>query len=137
MPDKIAVRTVSDYLARAEPPFTTKVIQDQEPEELTEEWKEGARKWLRSVKKIRLDTRIYEDETPVYANEAPTRGRARRGTPIIRARSRYAKKFTSQSGVVFCIGSCRTKTQTLGRSSELRLRRHTRCNMEMFSYGTV
>ena len=25
--DKIAVRTVSDYLARAEPPFTTKVIQ--------------------------------------------------------------------------------------------------------------
>src|SRR6185369_10768464 len=72
--DKIAVRTMSDYLARADPPFTTKVIQDQEPEELTEEWKEGARKWLRGVKKIRLDTRIYEDETPVYANEAPTRG---------------------------------------------------------------
>ena len=92
--DKIAVRTVSDYLACADPPFTTKVIQDQEPEELTEEWKEGARKWLRGVKKIRLDTRIYEDETPVYANEAPMRGRARRGTPIIRARSRYAKKFT-------------------------------------------
>jgi hypothetical protein len=92
--DKIAVRTVSDYLARADPPFTTKVTQDQEPEELTEEWKEGARKWLRGVKKIRLDTRIYEDETPVYANEAPTRGRARRGTPIIRARSRSAKKFT-------------------------------------------
>ena len=65
MRDKIAVRTVSDDLARAEPPFTTKVIQDQEPEELTEEWKEGARKWLRGVKKICLDTRIYEDETPV------------------------------------------------------------------------
>jgi hypothetical protein len=46
--NKIAVRTVSHYLARADPPFTTKVIQDQEPEELTEEWKEGARKWLRS-----------------------------------------------------------------------------------------
>ena len=43
MRNKIAARTVSDYLARAHPPFTTKVIQDQEPEELTEEWKEGAR----------------------------------------------------------------------------------------------
>ena len=32
--DKIAVRTVSDYLARADPPFTTKVTQDQEPEEV-------------------------------------------------------------------------------------------------------
>ena len=94
MRNKIAVRTVSHYLAHADPPFTTKVIQDQEPEELTEEWKEGARKWLRSARKIRLDTRIYEDETSVYANEASMRGRARRGTPIIRARSHYAKKFT-------------------------------------------
>ena len=33
--NKIAARTVSDYLARAHPPFTTKVIQGQEPEELT------------------------------------------------------------------------------------------------------
>ena len=92
--NKIAARTVSDYLARAHPPFTTKVIQDQEPEELTEEWKEGARRWVEGVKRIRLDKRIYEDETPVYANEAPKRGRSRRGTPIIRARSRYAKKYT-------------------------------------------
>ena len=94
MRNKIAARTVSDYLARAHPPFTTKVIQDQEPEELTEEWKEGARRWVEGVKRIRLDKRIYEDETPVYANEAPKRGRSRRGTPIIRARSRYAKKYT-------------------------------------------
>ena len=91
---KVAARTVSDYLARADPPFTTKVIQDQEPEELTEEWRAGARRWLEGVKKIRLDKRIYEDETPVFANEAPKRGRARRGTPILRARSRYAKKYT-------------------------------------------
>ena len=45
----------SDYLARADPPFTTKVIQDQEPEELSEEWRAGARRWLEGVKKIRLD----------------------------------------------------------------------------------
>ena len=76
---KVAARTVSDYLARADPPFTTKVIQDQEPEELSEEWRAGARRWLEGVKKIRLDKRIYEDETPVFANEAPKRGRARTG----------------------------------------------------------
>ena len=55
---------------------------------------EGRQRWLGGVKKIRLDKRIYEDETPVFANEAPKRGRARRGSPIIRARSRYAKKYT-------------------------------------------
>jgi transposase len=92
--DKIAVRTVSDYLARADPRFTTKIIQDQEPEELTEEWRAGAREWLKGVKRIRLDRRVYEDETAVYANEASKRGRSRKGKPIIRARSHYAKKFT-------------------------------------------
>ena len=55
MRGKVAARTVSDYLARADPPFTTKVIQDQEPEELTEEWRAGARWWLEGVKKLRLD----------------------------------------------------------------------------------
>ena len=39
--NKIAVRTVSRYLARANPHFATKIIQDQELEELTE-WNEGA-----------------------------------------------------------------------------------------------
>ena len=39
--NKIAASTVSRYLARAKPPFTAKVAQDQEPEELTEDWKEG------------------------------------------------------------------------------------------------
>ena len=44
-------------------PSHTKVSQDQEPKELTEEWRAGARRWLEGVKKIRLDKRIYEDET--------------------------------------------------------------------------
>ena len=39
---KVATRTVSGYEARADAPFTTKVIQDQEPEELSEEWRAGA-----------------------------------------------------------------------------------------------
>jgi transposase len=92
--NKIAASTVSRYLARAKPPFTAKVAQDQEPEELTENWKEEARKWLRGVKRIALSRRIYEDETPIYANEAPHKGRSRKGKPIIRPRARYATKYT-------------------------------------------
>jgi transposase len=92
--NKIAARTVSLYLARAKPPFTAKVAQDQEPEELSENWKEEARKWVKGVKTIALSRRIYEDETPIYANEAPHRGRSRKGKPIIRPRSRYAPKYT-------------------------------------------
>ena len=93
------------YLARAKPRFTAKVVQDQEPEELSEEWKTEAKQWLEQVKRIPLDKRIYEDETPVYANEAPKKGRSRRGKLIFRTRSRYAKKCTlhmyaKRSGVV-------------------------------------
>ena len=62
--NKIAASTVSRYLARAKPPFTAKVAQDQEPEELTEDWKEEARKWLRGVKTIAMRRRIYADEAP-------------------------------------------------------------------------
>jgi transposase len=90
----IAERTVSDYLARSDPPFTRKVIQDQEPEEMTDDWKAEGRRWVRKVKNIPLDRRIYVDETPVYANEAPHKGRSRKGQPIFRPRSRWAKKYT-------------------------------------------
>ena len=92
--NKISQRRVSDYLARARPRFTAKVVQDQEPEELRTEWKTAARQWLEQVRRIPLDKRIYEDETPIYANEAPRKGRSRKGKPIFRARSRYAKKYT-------------------------------------------
>jgi hypothetical protein len=103
--NNISERTVSDYLARAKPRFTAKVVQDQEPEELTEEWKTEAQQWLGQVKRIPLHKRTYEDETPIYANEAPTKGRSRKGKPIFRARSRYGKKYTlhmyaKRSGVV-------------------------------------
>jgi transposase len=90
----IAPRTVSLYLKRADPPFTTKVIQDQPPEEKTPKWKKETKKWVRHVKDIRMDRRIYADETPVYANEAPKKGRSRRGQPIFRARTKYAKRYT-------------------------------------------
>ena len=42
MGNKIAASTVSRYLARVKPRFTAKVAQDQEPEELTDNWREGS-----------------------------------------------------------------------------------------------
>ena len=96
--NKIPERSVSVYLARAKPRFTAKVVQDQEPEELSEEWKTEAKQWLEQVERIPLDKRIYEDETPVYANEAPKKGRSRRGKPIFRTRSLHV--YAKRSGVV-------------------------------------
>lgn len=102
----IAERTVSTYLARAEPPYTRKVISDQEPEELTEDWKASAQQWLTKVRKIPINTRVYVDETAIYENEALTTGRSRRGKRIFRAHSTYAKKYTlhvyaKRTGVVY------------------------------------
>jgi transposase len=101
--NKISERRVSDYLARAKPRFTAKVVQDQEPEELTKEWKTEVKQWLEQVKRIPLDKRIYEDETPIYANEAPTKGRSQRANPYFE-RGRGMQKSThctcTQKGVV-------------------------------------
>ena len=58
--NKISERSVSDYLARTNPCFTAKVVQDQEPEELTGEGKTEVRRWLEQVRRIPLDKRIYE-----------------------------------------------------------------------------
>jgi len=103
---KIAPRTVSDVLARAQPPFTPHTSVNQEPEELTEEWKQEMRKFVNNqLRHTPIASRIHEDETPIYANEAPQKGRARRGKKLFRARKRYAKKYTlhvyaKQAGVL-------------------------------------
>ena len=59
--NKISECSVSRYLARAKPCFTAKVVQDQEPEELSGEWKTVARGWLDKVKRVPLCKRIYQD----------------------------------------------------------------------------
>ena len=91
--NKIAASTVSRYLARAKPRFTAKVAQDQEPEELTDNWREEARKWLRGVKTIALNESM-KTKLLSMRMKPPHKGRARVGKPIIRPRSRYATKYT-------------------------------------------
>ena len=50
-----------------------------------------------------------------YANEAPKKGRSRRGKPIFRTRSRYAKKYTLHKHAK----KKQTKTQIQTRLNEL------------------
>ena len=85
--NKISERSVSVYLARAKPRFTAKVVQDQEPEELSEEWKTEAKQWLEQVKRIPLDkgfmkmkprsmqTRLQRKAAPAGANPYFAQGR--------------------------------------------------------------
>ena len=92
---KLAPRTVSDVLRRAEPTFTKKRFIDQEPEQLSDDWKSQMMTFITStLRRLPWAKRIYGDESFFYANEAPTYGRGRRGSPLLRTRSYYARKYT-------------------------------------------
>jgi len=92
---------------------------------LSDEWKTAARAWLgktaarawlEGVRRIPLHKRIYQDETPIYANEAPKKGRSRKGEPIFRARKRYAKKYTLHlyaKRMVCYTGTCLPNADTI------------------------
>ena len=91
---KIAERTVSTYLLRANPPFKVKKFTDVEPEEFTEEWRIRGRAFTKAVKRIPLATRVYQDETGIWSNDAKRYGRGRVGKPMIRRKKRHGKKYT-------------------------------------------
>ena len=69
--NKISERSVSVYLARAKPRFTANVVQDQEPEELSEEWKTEAKQWLEEMK----PRSIQRKAAPAGANPYFAQGR--------------------------------------------------------------
>ena len=91
---RIKLRSVSNYLALAKPRFTPHTFVNQEPEELTEEWKTETRRFIGKVQKIRLDKRVYGDEAGIYSNDAPRVGRARRGKKLFRPKPRWGKRYT-------------------------------------------
>ena len=93
------------YLARAKPRFTAKGVQAQEPEELSEEWKTEAKQWLEQVKRIPLDKRIYEDETPGLCKRGSKERPLPQGQTHISHKVAVCKKYTlhmyaKRSGVV-------------------------------------
>ncbi len=91
---KIGPQRVTEYLKLARPRFTWHIPVNQEPEELTEEWKSEMRYFIGKVQKIRLDKRIYGDEAAVYSNDAPKKVRARRGKRVFRPKPRWGKRYT-------------------------------------------
>ena len=104
--NKIKPQTVSDYLARQNPPVTTKKPINQEPKEQCDEWKEECHQYLRQIKRVPLKRRVYADETSIWDNEAPKRVRAPRGEKVYRFKARHGKKrtlhvFANQSGVLY------------------------------------
>jgi transposase len=107
---KICDQTVSDIIHRCDPPFTEKVPFERHPETTTEEWQDDVDKFIRStLSRIPWHRRVYEDETGISLNEAPKKGRARKGFRITRPRQPHAKKLTlhvyaSETAVLF--GNC-------------------------------
>ena len=104
---KICDQTVSTIIHRCDPPFTQKVPFERHPETMTEEWQEDVDKFIRStLSRIPWHRRVYEDETGIKLNEAPKKGRARKGFRITRPRQPHAKKLTlhvyaSETAVLF------------------------------------
>lgn len=93
--EKVRPRTVSDILHRGKPEITLHTAVDQDPEEITPDWKQMVRYFINNtLRPLRLNKRIYEDETAIYGNEAPRLGRAPKGKKLFRPRKRYSKKYT-------------------------------------------
>ena len=90
--NKIAPRTVSDYLRSQSPPFVKKQPTDEEPIDDNKALAEG-KKFLLQLRKINNSIRIYQDESFVYDNERPRLVRARRGKIVHRKRKRKGKRY--------------------------------------------
>lgn len=88
----IKPRTVSDYLKRAS--FSRKLFSDEQETYAVEASVQLVKEYCLLVKNIPSSRRVYVDESFVYDNEAPRRGRSLRGQPIPRVRSRHGKRWT-------------------------------------------
>lgn len=91
---KVNQATISREFRRMKPPITHKVVADQDPVEMSDEWKESMQDFTeKKLKKIAFKKRDYEDETPIYRNEALGKGWSERGTRILRPRHYQATKY--------------------------------------------
>lgn len=90
----VSSSTITRSLKRAKPNFSRKQVIVQDPREGTEEWKDQMNKFLNNkLRPIPLAKRIYEDETYIYDNEIPRRGRTPKGTRLRQVKPRNPKKY--------------------------------------------
>ena len=83
---------MSDYLKRAK--FTRKPIVDEHETYINEESLNLVRQYCTEIETIPMERRVYMDESFIYNNEAPKRGRSLKKTMIPRVRSRHGKRWT-------------------------------------------
>lgn len=104
--NKIAPCSVSRYLKRATPPFTEKEVRDDQNSSSSPAILQAGLNFYRQVSSVPLATRVYEDESFLYDNEAPKQGRSRRGERINRRRKRHGEALS------FCV--CDDPRRTCG-----------------------
>jgi transposase len=94
---RINHRTVSDYLTRCG--YSRKLFSDEQEKYGSEDAIQLVKEYCATVREIPPSCRVYVDESFVYDNEAPKRGRAQRGQPIPRVRSRHGKRWTVYAAI--------------------------------------
>ncbi|KAI9088856.1 hypothetical protein DFS34DRAFT_698400 [Phlyctochytrium arcticum] len=94
---RINHRTVSDYLKRCG--YSRKLFSDEQEKYANEDVIQLVRDYTADIRGIPPSRRVYVDESFVYDNEAPKRGRGKRGQPIPRVRSRHGKRWTVYAAI--------------------------------------
>ena len=88
----VKARSISNYLRSAS--FTRKKI-NNEPENYPDQRVlEETKEYLNLIQTIPHERRIYMDESFIYDNETPNRGRSLKGQRIHKKRKRHGKQWT-------------------------------------------
>lgn len=91
----VAASTVHRTLIGLTPPVVQVAPLDVLPVELTDEHQQQLRNFVaKDIRHVPMDTRVYADESYIMSNSAPTTAKTRRGRKVMRARTRWGKKYT-------------------------------------------
>jgi transposase len=95
--NRINHRTVSDYLKRWR--YSRKLFSDEQETYTTGTALQLVKDYCAVIRDIPLSQRVYVDESFIYDNEAPKRGRGPQGQRIPRVRSRHGKRWTVYAAI--------------------------------------
>jgi transposase len=92
--NKVTVSDINKILKKQKPPVVRVVPVKVEPQQLTEEAKEENINFISHHKHVSPQyKRVYGDEAPIYGNTMPGKARAVRGGKVVKARTRYSRKY--------------------------------------------
>lgn len=91
--EKVVPQSISNYIKYQEIPYTSKKYQDDDPNCFKMQTIQTSREFLMSIESIAMNRRIYQDESYLYDNESPSKGRAPKGKRIPRKKKRRGKRY--------------------------------------------